>query len=111
MAYFGILNPTSTTGVEIAAAGTSVEKARFIAFGWNNDGTTLVALRIFDGTAAAGTERVRIYCGPGSYGYVCVDVAAKSIYPKSWWTAGRAIECNLTAAGSFRVYGEVLREE
>lgn len=108
MAYFDV-NPTSSTGVEIAAA-SSGNRARWIALGFSNDGSTTVTLLIYDGTAAAGTVRCRLRIDPGSGAYDYIDQAGKSIFPKMWWTAGSAIECALSAAGSVRVWGEVVRE-
>lgn len=108
MAFFDV-NPTSTTGVEIAAA-SSGNRARFVAFGFSNDGSATVTLLLYDGTAAAGTVRTRMRIDPGSGAYDVIDQSGKSIFPKSWFTAGSAIECAISASGSVRVYGEVVRE-
>lgn len=108
MAFFD-LNPASATGVVIAAASAG-NQARFISIGFSNDGTTQRILNIYDGTALAGTIRCRIALAPGSGDYRVIDQAGKSVFPKSWWTAGSAIECALDAAGSVRVFGEVVRE-
>ena len=109
MAFF-TANPTSTTGVEIAAASTS-NRARFIAIGASNAGSSTAILRIYDGTAAAGTLRITMALAAGSGWYQVIDGAGRSVFPKSWFTAGSAIECNCTAASTdVRVYGEVVRE-
>ena len=108
MAFFDI-NPTSSTGVEIAAASTG-NRARFVAIGFSNDDTVQRTLLIYDGTAAAGTVRTRISLAAGSGAYSVIDQAGKSIFPKTWFTAGSAIECALSGSGSVRVWGEVVRE-
>lgn len=109
MAFFRV-NPTSTTGVEIAAASAG-NRARFIAFGAsNNHATNVTVLRVYDGTAAAGTMRVEIALAAGSNFYQVVDQAGKSVFPKTWWTSGNAIECSIDAAEDVKVFGEVVRE-
>ena len=108
MAFFRV-NPTSTTGVEIAAA-SSGNKARFIAFGVSNAHTAAVTFRLYDGTAVAGTMRVEITLAPGSGWYQIIDGSGRSVFPKSWFTSGSAIECSASATGDFKVFGEVVRE-
>ena len=106
MAFFDV-NPTDTSEVSIAAASTG-NRARFIAFGFTNDGSATVTLLITDG--ASGTTRARFRLDPGNGAYDYIDQAGKSVFPKSWWTSGNAIVCTLSAAGSVRVWGEVVRE-
>ena len=109
MAFFSG-NPTSTTGVEIAAASAG-NRARFVAFGASNAGTATAILRIYDGTASAGTVRVTQVLAAGAGWYQVIDGAGRSVFPKTWFTAGNAIECNCTAGSTdIRVYGDVVRE-
>lgn len=109
MAFFRV-NPVDTTGVVIAAAGTATERARFIAIGYSNAGTGTIVFRLYDGTAAAGTMRAEIALSAGGNVYLLNDNAGRSVFPKTWFTAGSAIECSLSAAGDVRVFGEVIRE-
>lgn len=108
MAYFDV-NPINTTGVSIAAASAG-NKGRFIAIGFSNRSTTTEIVRIYDGTAAAGTLRVEHSLTAGASIYLVIDTPGHSVYPKSWWTSGSAIECNLDTAGDVRVFGEFVRE-
>ena len=109
MAFFSV-NPTSTTGVEIAAA-SSGNRARFIAFGVSNADTAAAIFRLYDGTAAAGTLRATTALAAGAGWYQVIDGAGRSIFPKSWFTSGSAIECNCTAGSmDVKVFGEVVRE-
>ena len=108
MSYFRV-NPVDTTGVVIAAASAG-NKARFIAFGVSNAHTAAVTFRLYDGTAAAGTMRVEITLAPGSGWYQIIDGSGRSVFPKSWFTAGSAIECSASATGDFKVFGEIIRE-
>ena len=109
MAFFDV-NPTALGGaVEIAAASTG-NRARFLSIGISNNGTGTVMVRIYDGTVAAGTVRVRMALGAGDSHYLFVIGAGQSVFPKSWWTLGNAIETDLSAAGDIRIFGEVVRE-
>lgn len=108
MAFFRV-NPTSTTGVEIAATSAG-NKARFLAFGFGNAGASTRVLRVYDGTAAAGTMRIELPISAGGFAYIKADRAGDSIFPKSWFTAGSAIECSLDAAGDVKIFGEYVRE-
>ena len=107
MAYFNV-NPTGTTGVSILAAATG-KSARFLALGFTNDhASAQVTLRIYDGTAAAGTLRFEMSLLAGSGSYMYDDRAGKSIFPMAWFTSGAAVECSISASGSVQVWGEVV---
>lgn len=110
MAFF-LVQPSSTTGVEIAAA-SSGNKARFLALGFSNTGNAQITLRIYDGTALAGTLRFEIAIAPGGGDYISPIAMqpGKSILPKTWFTAGNSIECALSGSGTVTVFGEVVRE-
>ena len=107
---FGIQDGlVSTTGVVVAAASTG-NRARFIAFGVSNADTAAAIFRLYDGTAAAGTLRATIALAAGAGWYQIIDGAGRSVFPKSWFTSGNAIECSIAASGDVRVFGEVVRE-
>lgn len=113
MAFFR-LNPTNTDGsggsVTIAAASAG-NRARFICIGYSNNSGTTQILRIYDGTAAAGTMRVEVALAAGAGSYdIITNQAGHSVYPKVWFTAGNAIQADLAAAGDVKIYGEVVRE-
>lgn len=101
------VNPTSTAEVTIAAA-SSGNRARWVAFGFSNDGTTQRTLIIRDG--AAGTVRIRKAIAPGAGEYLTIREPGDTLYPKAWWTAGNAIVAELDASGSMRLFGEIVRE-
>ena len=109
MAYFDV-NPTALGGVVAIAVASTGNLARFLSIGISNNGTGTIMVRIYDGTVAAGTIRVRLALGAGDSQYLFVTGAGQSVYPKSWWTAGNAIQTDLSAAGDVRIFGEVVRE-
>ena len=112
MAFFSAA-PTNTDGsggTAVIAAASSGNRARFLAFGISNDTASAVVVRIYDGTAAAGTLRIRQSIGTGSGFYFKIDRAGDSVFPKSWWTSGSAIEVDLDGAGTVYIYGEIVRE-
>ena len=96
--------------MSLIAAASAGNGGRFISLTFSNRGTAQRELRIYDGTAAAGTIRFRASLAPGSGDHQIIDQAGKSIIPKSQFTAGNAIECNIDAAGDVTVTGDFVRE-
>ena len=109
MAFFSA-NPTATGGTTSIVAASAGRQARFLAFGYSNDTATRVTLRIYDGTVASGTLRVRISLAPGDNNYIFNPFSGGSIFPKSWWSSGNAIQCDLDGAGSVFLFGDVVQE-
>jgi hypothetical protein len=109
MAYFDV-NPTATGGSTSIASALAGSRARFLAFGIGNNDTTTTIVRIYDGTVAAGTVRVRLVLGAGDSHYFHVTGAGQSVFPKSWWTSGNDIQVDLDAAGDVRIFGEIVQE-
>ncbi len=108
MANF-VVNPTSTTGVQILAA-VAKQRAKFLYLGFSNDSATQVTLTIFDGTAVANVPRLVISLNPGIPVILPVVGREGTVLPKSWFTAGRVVECNCSASHSVQVFGEAFME-
>jgi hypothetical protein len=116
MAHFHLAS-NGTTGVEIVPA-TAGKRVRFLSFGCStvgNQGT--LALTIYDGTAAAGTARANFRLGEFSdlgslHHYFKTTVSGASVFPKSWFTAGKSVEFALSsgASTSYIVFGEYVVE-
>lgn len=106
MAFFSV-NPTSTSEVSIAAAVAGVRhRITYLAI-TNDHATDRVTLTILDG--ASGTVRMTFSLLPGHVKIITPkpDYCA---FPATWWTAGNAIVAKLSAAGSYRVWGESIVE-
>ena len=112
MAFFDVTatNTDAGAGSVTIAAASSGNRARFLAIGVSNDTASVVVVRIYDGTAAAGTVRVRQAISSGGFYYAKIDRAGDSVFPKSWWASGNAIAADLDGAGTVHIFGEVVRE-
>lgn len=108
MAHFNVAS-NGATGVVIAAASTG-NRARFLRFGFTCS-TTARLITLYDGTAAAGTARCSFIIPANESRFFSVDQPGGSVFPKSWFTSGSAIEFALGAGTTeVQVWGEVVRE-
>lgn len=106
MAFFSV-NPTSTSEVSIAAAATGVRNRITYLVVCNDHATDRVTCTILDG--ASGTTRMTFSLLPGHV-KVVTPKPDYTAFPPTWWTAGNAIVTKLSAAGSYRVWGEYVVE-
>lgn len=107
MAVFAA-NPVDTNEVSIIAA-TSGKRNRITYLYVNNDhATDRVTCSILDGTG--GTARMTFNLLPGHGALLTPGGANYTSFPPTWFTAGNAIVCKLSAAGSYRLWGEAVVE-
>lgn len=115
MAYFDV-TPTDTNaaaGAQTIAAASAGDRARWLSLIISNNTAASATriVRIYDGTAAAGTIRMAIALrGNETIVLPVPNNPGHSLFMKSWWTAGNAIAADLDGTGSVRIQGEVIRE-